>query len=357
MAGSTVQRPPARCVRIVQRSPLTYSPVLDATLFNLPKSLPRIIVGTVSLGSLLWPSQLSGHSKAEAMRLLDEFIDLGCTAFDTAPVYQLGGSERFLGDWSSQRRNRDRLFLITKCAHPNLMHNSSRFNVRAITQDLHASLRRLRTDTIDLYLLHRDDPSRPFAEILDLLASFRREGKIRAFGVSNWTTTRIGEATHYLHAHGLAAIAASSPHFSLLEWARTPWRGCVSIAGLRAQAARDFHTKYQMPVLAWSPLGQGFFSDRISETSRPGPFNLGVHTCLKRYGSLENFARRRRAKELAWNRGVSAAQIALAYLFSHPFPVFAVVASSSAARMRENVAASELRLPPAEIAYLESGIR
>jgi aryl-alcohol dehydrogenase-like predicted oxidoreductase len=291
------------------------------------------------------------------MRLLDAFVDLGCIAFDTAPVYQLGGSERFLGSWSSRRRNRQRLFFITKCAHPNVVLNSSRFNVRAITEDLHASLKRLRTDTIDLYLLHRDEPSVSFAEILDLLASLQREGKIRAFGVSNWTTPRIEEAARYLEARGLTPIAASSPHFSLLEWVRRPWRGCVSIAGLREQPARDFHTKSKMPVLAWSPLGRGFVSDRVPESGQPRRFDLQVYMSLRSYGTPGNFLRRQRANELALKRGVSAAQIGLAYLFSQPFPVFAIVSSSSLARMRENVSASELRLTPEELAYLETGDR
>lgn len=325
------------------------------SLPQLPKPLPRIIVGTASMGTLLPGPLASQSSKADTLRLLDEMVDIGCTAFDTAAIYQAGGTERLLGEWLSARRNRDKLFLITKGAHPNVVLQSSRFNAKALTEDLHASLQRLRTDSIELYLLHRDDPSKPLDEVLDLLARFQGEGKIRSFGVSNWTLPRLESAARYLRDHNQPPLAANSPHFSLLEWVRTPWPGTQSLAGAGAKAAREFHAKTQLPVLAWSALGHGFFSDRITETTKPGLFDLQTRSCLKAYGSPSNFGRKKRAEELATKHGVSSPQVALAYLFHQPFPVFAIVASSSAARMKKNIEASELSLTEAEIRYLETG--
>jgi aryl-alcohol dehydrogenase-like predicted oxidoreductase len=103
--------------------------------------------------------------------------------------------------------------------------------------------------------------------------------------------------------------------------------------------ARAFHARTQLPVLAWSPLGAGFLTS--NETGG----------C---YGSGANVARRERARTLARQRGWTVAQVALAYLFSQPFPVSAVVAASTGAKMRENLAASAFRLTPAELEALEA---
>ncbi len=305
------------------------------------------------MGSVLPAPLVSQGSKQDSFELLDAFVDLGLTAFDTAALYQAGGTERLLGDWLSERRNRDRLFLITKGGHPNVVFNSSRFNAAAITEDLNASLRRLRTDHIDLYLLHRDDPSRPVDEVIGLLAGFQRKGKIRAYGVSNWSVERIEGAVGFAHDRDLPSVAVNSPHYSLVDWVSPPWPGCVSLAGEDGRSARAYHARTQLPVLAWSSLGHGFFSDRVVENARPGLLDLKTRAAFDTYGSPSNFARRARAAELGREHGVSAAQIALAYLFHQPFPVFAVVASSSAEKMKRNVVAAGLSLTPDELQFLE----
>lgn len=305
------------------------------------------------MGSVLPAPFVSQASKQDSFRLLDGFLDLGLTAFDTAALYQAGGTERLLGEWQTDRRNRDRLFLITKGGHPNVVFNSSRFSAAAVAEDLHGSLRRLRTDHIDLYLLHRDDPSRPVDEVIGLLARFQREGKIRAYGVSNWSVERIDGAVGFARDRNLPIVAVNSPHYSLLDWVTPPWPGCVSLAGNEARAARAYHTRTQLPVLAWSSLGHGFFSDRLVENTRPGLLDLKTRAALDTYGSPANFARRARATEVGQKHGMSAAQIALAYLFHQPFPVFAVVASSTAEKMKRNVVAAGLSLTPDEIRFLE----
>ena len=315
-----------------------------------PKPLSRIIFGTDTLAPVFpW------SSTAETMRLLDAVIDLGCTAIDTAAIYQLGASERLVGEWISRRKLRDRVFLITKGAAPGLPFNTSRFDIHSITADLHASLRRLRTDHVDLYLLHRDDPSKPFEEVLALLARFHREGKCSAYGVSNWTVPRIEAAVRFLEAERLPPLAASSPQYSLVDWVHVFFPGCISIAGSAGDAARAFHEQTKLPVLAWSPLGRGFFGSHVCESKRPPwyhPLRLWFH---RTYASEANFARRHRAQQLAQERGVTAAQIALAFLVSQPFPVFPVVGTHSVDNMRRNLEACELRLTRSECRYLVSG--
>jgi aryl-alcohol dehydrogenase-like predicted oxidoreductase len=116
----------------------------------------------------------------------------------------------------------------------------------------------------------------------------------------------------------------------------------VSIAGASGRSAREFYARSQLPVLAWSPLGQGFFGGREGGGDRT-------------YRTDANLARRERAAQLADQRGVHVDQIALAYLFSQPFPVSAVVATRSAERMKRNLEATELRLSTEDLHFLEGG--
>jgi aryl-alcohol dehydrogenase-like predicted oxidoreductase len=304
-----------------------------------------VLVGTASMGSVLPDALVTQSAREKELKFLDACLELGCTAFDTAAIYQAGGTERLLGAWIASRRSRDRIFVLTKGAHPTPVLGTSHFSARHVEDELHASLKRLRTDYVDLYLLHRDDPKRPFEEVIDTLARFQREGKIRAFGVSNWSIDRIEAARAYARSKGLPDIAANSPHFSLFEWVKPPWPGTVTLTGAANMDARAWHARVQLPVLAWSPLGRGYLSD---PPSRHG---------LAYYGTANNKGRKQRAAELARKKGVSLGDIALAYLFHQPFPVFAVVASSKPDRMKKNLAAAEIPLSADEVEFLEGGER
>jgi aryl-alcohol dehydrogenase-like predicted oxidoreductase len=268
-------------------------------------------------------------------------FELGYTALDLAASYQLGGTERFVGEWIHTRLNRDRLFLISKGGHPLPVLQPHRLTPKALTQDLEASLRRLHTDRIDLYLLHRDDPTAPLWPIAETLAAHQRQGKIGAWGISNWSHQRIVAIDALCRSAGLPPPAASSPHFSLVEWTDAPWKGCVSIAGEAERDARAFYETTQLPVLAWSPLGGGFLSDRREGRST--------------YDNAANAARKRRVAVLARQYQATTAQIALAYLLNQPFAVFPIVSVSTVERMRSNLRATTLRLSPSELRWLESG--
>lgn len=325
------------------------------TLNGLPKPLPPLIVGTASLGSPL-PGPLATGRTQDALRHLDGLLELGCTAFDSAAVYMAGGTERALGEWIRSRRVADRVTVITKGGHPNIVLRTSRLSPKAIADDLHGSLRRLGLERIDLYLLHRDDPRAQVGPLVDVLAGFQRAGKIAAYGVSNWSPERIRDALVSASARGLPALAASSPHFSLFEWIQPPWAGCTSAAGAGGREMRALHEQKQLPLLAWSPLGRGFLSGRIARgMERPNMLQYEARLCLDTYGSDANFARRERLESLAKQRGVSPAQLALAYVLKQPFPSFAVVAASTAQKMRQNIEAAELSLSESERRWLEAG--
>jgi len=301
--------------------------------------IPPIVLGTARLGFVL-PDGLVPRSRREVeLRTLDALADAGCTALDLAASYQLGGTERLVGHWLASRRNRDRTFLVGKGGHPYPGIRPDRLDRAALTADLRASLRRLGVERLDLYLLHRDAPGARLEPIVEMLGAALRAGQIGGWGVSNWSVPRIEALQEAARAAGLPPMAASSPHFSLVDWERPPWNGSISIAGPANAGARAFHARTQLPVLAWSPLGSGFLTS--------GGRGAGS------YRSAANVARRERARTLARERGWTVAQVALAYLFSQPFPVSAVVAASTAEKMRENLAAASLRLSPAEVRALE----
>ncbi len=302
-------------------------------------AIPRVVVGTARLGSVLPAPFPTKSSRDATFRLLDALVEAGCTAFDLAASYQLGGTERLIGDWMATGGHRARLFLISKGAHPYPVVRPNRLQSSAIAADLEATLRRLRTDRVDLYLLHRDFPGAPLEPMVLTLRDAHRAGRILAWGVSNWTHTRIQAIDQLAQQEGLPPMAASSPHDSVFDWIRTPWPGSVSIAGAANRAARAFYERTQLHVLAWGPLGSGFLlSDRRGS---------------RYYRSAANLARKQRLQELASQHDATPAQIALAFLFHQPFPVSAVVAASTVEKMRSNLAASAIRLSRAELDSLE----
>jgi aryl-alcohol dehydrogenase-like predicted oxidoreductase len=316
-------------------------PLAFETLVAGSLSVPRIIVGTASMGSVLPGSLGSASERERAFRYLDGVLQIGCRALDTAASYQLGGTERLIGSWMRSRHNRDRVFLITKGANGYPILRPHRVTPGAIAGDLEASLRRLKTDYVDLFLLHRDDRKAPLEPILETLAALQNRGKFRAWGVSNWSHDRVRAIDALAESAGLPSVVASSPHFSLAEWVTEPWKDCVSISGDANREARAFYATTQLPVLAWSPLGNGFFSSRSN----------GGRT----YESPANLGRKQRVELLARKYDVKPVQIALAYLFNQPLRVFAVVATRSLENMQSNLEAATMRISEAEVRWLESG--
>jgi aryl-alcohol dehydrogenase-like predicted oxidoreductase len=311
---------------------------------GIAKPVARLVQGTV---------MISSADQARWFALLDAVLAQGGTTFDTAHGYGRGDVERTLGRWIRDRGVRDQVVIIGKGAHP--YDGRQRVTPGDITNDLHESLERLPTDMIDLYLLHRDDPSVPVGPLVEVLNEHHRAGKIGAFGGSNWSTARLQAANEYAATHGLTPFVASSPNFSLAEQQRVPWEGCISISGQQGQEARDWYAATRMPLFTWSSLAGGFFSGRFQRDNLASFTSYLDKICVETYCVESNFARLERAQQLAKERGLTAAQVALAYMLSQPLEIYPVVGSGSGAEFAENLAGSSLRLAPAELAWLEHG--
>ncbi|MBM4459574.1 MAG: aldo/keto reductase [Chloroflexi bacterium] len=313
---------------------------------GIARPVSRLVQGTVMVNS---------RELDAGFALLDGIYALGCNAFDTAHVYGNGDGERTLGRWIRERGVRDRVVIITKGAH----HNQDRRRVTPfdITADLHDSLARLQVDSIDLYLLHRDDSSVPVGPIVEILNEHRVAGRIHAFGGSNWSHERVAAANEYAASRGLTPFAVSSPQFSLAEMVVEPWAECISISGPAAAAARAYYEQTQTPLFTWSSLAGGFFSGRFRRDNLD-QFTTGLDAvCVKSYCYEANFGRLERAEQLARQRGLSLPQIALAYSQSHPLNLFSLVGCRTPEEFAENITALETRLTPQEVRWLESSTR
>jgi aryl-alcohol dehydrogenase-like predicted oxidoreductase len=321
------------------------------TVAGIDKPVSRIVFGTDRLRSRGLPLLPNRSLEQQAFSLLDRSFELGCNTFDTARIYW--DSERTLGTWIRERRNRDQVVVISKGCHPHLLLKHPRLSARDVTHDLHASLKALGTDFIDLYLLHYDHPTARVEPIIERLNRHMDEGKIRAIGASNWSHARINSANTYAAESGLKPFSASSVQFSLAEWSHAPWPGAVTLGGDAERAARKWYSANGVSVFAWSSLARGFFSDHYDQND-PGR-NRVSRWCARYFGTEDNHQRLERARMFAREHGVSVAQVALAYVLCHPLHVFAVVGCTTFDKFAENAAALPLQLDEATLQWIATG--
>jgi aryl-alcohol dehydrogenase-like predicted oxidoreductase len=279
-------------------------------------SIDRIVLGSADLG----PDTASA--------VLDRFRDRGGRTLDLANVYGDGESSRAVGDWLRAAGARDAFVLIAKGCHPPFCSPS------LVGPEVDRARSLLGIDSLDAFVLHRDDPAVDVGEWAAALSSEVDRGSIARFGVSNWTVARFGELRSALGpaADGLGVF---SNHFSLAEMVTPTWPGCLAMD--REEAAEVASTG--TTVLAWAALAGGYFAGREA-ASWDSPANAG---------------RRERARDLARSVGVETPAIALAFVLDQPVPVSAVVGTRSAAHLEELLAAADVRLSDDQLSWLEHG--
>jgi len=294
-------------------------------------------------------------SQDTSFALMDAFFEAGGAFIDTALVYGewlpggKGLSERTVGAWITARHHRDQVVLSTKGCHPRLATMEiPRLSEAELCSDLDESLRNLQTDYIDLYWLHRDDPNRPVAEVLESLQRLAQAGKIRAFGCSNWRVERIQEAQAYAAAHRMPAFVGNQLMWSLAA----PNLEALSDPTMVAMDERTFayHRASGLPAMAYTSQAHGFFAKLEHKTLDALPESL-----RSVYGSGSNLAKLARVKTLANELGIPLSTVSLAYIISHPFPAYAITACSTLEQLATNVLAGEIVLSEAELTYLDTG--
>ena len=312
---------------------------------GIDKPVSRLFFGTA-----IKPMLLGQNVNA----LLDSVLASGINSFDCARGY--GMAEKSLGTWIKSRNNRERIVLLTKCGNVSLS-GKVRVNREVIETELEKSLVTLGTDYIDIYLLHRDDPKTPVSEFIECLNEAKRRGKVRVFGVSNWTHERIEEANRYAAEHGLDGFSVSSPNFGLTRQIKDPWGGdCVTISGPENEAARKWYTESQMPVIAYSSLGRGFFSGKFKSGDYEGAKKVLDVAARKGYLYEENMKRLHNAEAIAERDQCSVTQVAMRYVFSNRMNVFAIASTTNPARLKQNIQATLTPFNDEDVNALENDV-
>jgi aryl-alcohol dehydrogenase-like predicted oxidoreductase len=258
-----------------------------------------IKVSPYALGALMFATQIGNSDPEDSIRIIHKALDAGINLVDTADGY--GDSEEVVG--RALKGRRDNVVLTTKFsrpmgADPNQQGASRRWIMTAVEN----SLRRLQTDHIDVYQIHRPDPHTDIEETLSALTDLVRGGKIRAFGTSGMPASDLVEAHWVAERRGLERFRTEQPPYSILN--RGIEREVLPVA-----------QQYGMGVLAWGPLGQGMLTGRV----RRGQDNDVTRAKLfKAFSDEQRLAAVERLIPLAEEAGVSMPHLAMAFAISHP---------------------------------------
>ena len=281
-------------------------------------------VSEISLGS--WLTYGVGVEADKARACLDESFAQGINFIDTANIYGRGAAETFLGE-ALQGRPRDSYVLATKLFFP--MTDSDRGLSRAqIEKQLDASLRRLRTDYVDLYQCHRYDWDTPLEETMEALTRAVESGKTRYIGFSEWPAERIKAA---LDMTGVAKFVSSQPQYSML-W-REPEDEVIPLCAANG-----------ISQIVWSPLGQGVLSGKYNPDAPPPRDSRAARDemggWMDRLMQPQVLRAVQQLKPVAEEAGLTLPQFALAWVLREPNVASAIIGASRPEQVRENAAAS-----------------
>ena len=294
----------------------------------------------------------------EADRIFGTFLDNGGKAIDTAHVYadwvlgERSVSERCIGDYIARSGRRDDIFLITKGGHPKMngrgyggddLHKP-RLSPEEMQEDLDGSLEKLKTDVIDLYFYHRDDPERETGELVETMETFLRQGKIRAYGCSNWKLERIRQAQEYAAAHGYQGFSANQVLYNLGTLKDDPqWDDtCVSADREMFAYHRDHPGFILMP---YSANANGFFHTVIREgkdAAVRSPYFTGF-----------NLSVAEEIRKLCERKNCTITQVMLGYFLVMDTDILPLYASTDPAHVKEALDTAGIGFTPSDFAFAE----
>ena len=287
-----------------------------------------------------------------AYALLDTYTEQGGNFLDTAHVYndwipgEKSRSEKLIGAWMKERRNRSQLVIATKGAHPRLESmNVARLSPTEILSDLEESLQYLQIDTIDLYWLHRDDPTRPVAEILETLNAAVKAGKVRHYGASNWNASRLAEAQGYALQHKIQPFIADQ----VLWNAAVVDPGCIpdKTTQVMDEQLIAYHKANNFPAIPYTSQANGLF-DRMDK----GTWDKMNPNVRQFYPEAPNRARLERIRLVARECGKTVNQIVLGFLLSQPFITVPIIGPKNVTQLLDSLSAAGTGLTLQQIDFL-----
>ncbi len=310
---------------------------------NLGKTglkVSRLCLGTMSYGSTEWRKWVLDET--EGRPFIRRALELGMTFFDTADMYSIGGSEEFLGKAIKDFAIRDQVIIATKVFHrvgPGP--NDQGLSRKHIMDSIDASLRRLRTDYVDIYQIHRWDYHTPIEETMEALNDIVRSGKARYIGASSMFAYQLATAQHTAERHGWSAFVAMQNHYNLVY--REEEREMI-----------PFCRQEGIGIIPWSPLARGFLAgnrqkDKTGETRR----SMTDEYAHQLYYRDTDFQIVDRVELLARKKGCKPIQIALAWVLHQPGITAPIIGATKLEHLDEAVAALAIRLDEEDCTYLE----
>jgi aryl-alcohol dehydrogenase-like predicted oxidoreductase len=304
------------------------------------------VVSTLCLGTMTFGNE---SSEEVSHAQLDRFLEVGGNFLDTANVYSRGVSEEIIGRWLASRAGaRDGVVIATKGRFP-MGDGRNDFGLTRthLTRALDASLRRLQTDHVDLYQAHAFDPLTPLEETLRFYDDAVSAGKIRYAGVSNFLGWQLQKAAMITKQRGWAPVVTLQPQYNLL------------VRDIEFELV-DVCRNEDIGILPWSPLGGGWLTGKYQRDTVPtGATRLGDDPERGMEGYTKRNAQERTwrvvdaVRSVAESRGVSMAQVALAWLADRPAVTSVILGARTVEQLDDNLGAAELHLDEKETSLLD----
>ncbi|MFW5750700.1 MAG: aldo/keto reductase [Planctomycetota bacterium] len=301
-------------------------------------------VSPLCLGTMMFARKADLET---ACRLTARAVDAGINFIDTADVYGQGAAEEHLGEALARSGARERVVLASKVygGMADDDPNAQGVSRRHIIAGCEASLRRLRTDRIDLYQVHRPDHNVPIDETLRALDDLVRAGKVRYLGLSSFPTWRVVESIWIAKELGLNRVVCEQPPYNLLD---------RRIENELLPAASD----YGLAIIPWSPLAGGFLTGKYGRDSRPSgarytPDDGETNTWHERYFVEPAFRVVDRLRELATAHDATPGQIALAWLLHREGVTAPIIGPRTVEQLEDNLGALDVRLDADELASFD----
>ena len=307
---------------------------------NTGMKVSRLCLGTMTYGKPTerWPWALN---EEESRPFIKKALELGFNFFDTADIYAAGASEEVVGKALRDYAKRDEIVLATKVFNPMGPDPNNRgLSRKHIMSAIDASLQRLGTDYVDLYQTHRWDYETPIEETMEALHDVVKAGKARYIGASSMYSWQFAKAQYTADLHGWTRFVSMQPHYNLLY--REEEREMI-----------PFCIDQKLAVIPWSPLARGLLSGKrnkeTGETARAKTDTFGKTL----YGQETDFNIVQRLAEVAKQKNLPDAQLALAWILNKPGITAPIIGASKPGHLEDAVAALDITLADEEMQQLE----
>jgi len=307
---------------------------------NTGMMVSRLCLGTMTYGKPTerWPWALN---EEESRPFIKRALEIGINFFDTADIYASGASEEVVGRALNDFARRDEIVLATKVFNPmGPGPNDKGLSRKHIMSAIDASLKRLGTDYVDLYQIHRWDYDTPIEETMEALHDVVKAGKARYIGASSMFSWQFAKAQYTADLHGFTRFVSMQPHYNLVY--REEEREMI-----------PFCIDQKVAVIPWSPLARGLLTGKRgkerneTDRSRTDAFGKSV------YGSSSDFDIVTRLAQVAAQKDIPDAQVALAWVLHKPGITSPIIGASKPGHLEEAVKALAVKLSPEEMQQLE----